>query len=238
MEIIVVGIMIYWIIRICLIIQCYYKVSDFLKNICQGRDSSHGYKHGVQVMWWTLWIYFRNLLRGEMVINFSILKLLCVVGLLHDVDDAKYDKDGTLKMRLENYLENEFGKKEKKIIINIIHRISHSKEIDMRKNCNGCVDWIDVLGIEGIVVRNCVSDADKLDSLGKNGHERSKKFNSNKLKNGEGENKLYEYVDWIIENKLKSLDQYFYTSYGKELSVGKIKELLLVHSEWKKKLGI
>lgn len=216
----------------------WYFVRSFVKNVCKDRDDSHGYQHMKEVMILALKLYLNDSLFG-CKINFNLenIRMIGIVALLHDVDDGKYDVDGTLSKKLEEFVKKFFPFDDN--IINIIHRISHSKEIKMRKE--GTLDWINVLKYDGLLIRDYVSDADKIFSLGKEGHYRSKQYNGKKL--GEKYNgnydeiQLFELVDWIMNDKLITLDQYCYTESGHNMAVKKREEICEIHKMWKINLG-
>ena len=225
-------------IGVCVI---WWKVAKFVEKVFKREgdgkeeDSSHGYQHAKDVFWLSLWIYFMDSIRFNVMFNWTILRLVGVVSLCHDVDDKKIKGFEERKKKLEKFLIDEFGL-EWKLIKDIIDRISHSKERNSDLSRKTDLDWLSVLGLHGVIVRNCVSDADKIESLGKTGHERSKEFNRKSLKDGEGEKELFQLVEWIMNDKLRTLDEWMWTSYGKELGKRKRIEICLVHEKWRKEL--
>ena len=60
---------------------------------------------------------------------------------------------------MEAFLTENFSEEKTKILA-IIERIAFSREKAWGRN-----DWLAVLGIDGVIVRNIVSDADKLDAI-------------------------------------------------------------------------
>lgn len=150
----------------------YYEIlSDFVRETCHGRDESHGYNHMVSVKDRSLYIYKKL---GE--INERIEMLIIYSAMLHDVADHKYDKNGKLREIVLGFLNDNY-KDEAILIINIIDRISYNKEYRLITD-NKELDWEKVLGYDGLLVRNIVSDADKLEALGKNGIHRCIIFTS------------------------------------------------------------
>ena len=108
----------------------------------------------------------------------------------------------------------------------------------MRKE-DGNVDWIDVLGEVGKLIRDIVSDADKLESLGIEGHVRSKEYNKERFGLGdsvEDERRLFEAVTEIIESKLKTLHEYLYTEPGQKMGIERTAAMLKAHEKWRREL--
>ncbi len=132
------------------------------------RDASHGYNHMRRVAVKTLEILDQLNITDDNIYDMSI-----VVAWLHDVNDHKYCKYEDNSWNVDRILGNiYFSNKEKKNLAkNIIDRISYSKENRFRINKEK-TDWEEVLGKDGCLVRDIVSDADKLDALGKQGLER------------------------------------------------------------------
>jgi len=117
----------------------------------------------------------------------ALILIVDTTALLHDVADHKYTQlDSSLQSKLRNFL-NELTSDQNnrsqvegtvfkhlyntKTILDIIERISFS-----RQQKEGKTDWHEVLGIWGILVRNIVSDADKLEAIGKTGIERCRDY--------------------------------------------------------------
>jgi len=108
----------------------------------------------------------------------TLKKDVMIVAWLHDVADHKYDFNGNLNTKVFDFLNDLTNHDEEKTryYMNIIERISFSKE-------NKCIlmkqelDWMEVIGEKGCYVRNIVSDADKLEALGKSGLVRCIEYN-------------------------------------------------------------
>lgn len=225
------------------------KTLKFLENICRGRDRSHGYDHGLDVASLAVLMFISDLNSNIFVdiINnndiWEILELIIVCGLLHDVDDSKYDFDGRLCQRLEEFLVETFHDQDSILKLNIIHNVSWSKEIKKREKLNVHEYWMRLVGIKGYIALLYVIDADRNESLWKKGHDRSIEYNtktnlkSNICENNLGK-ELFRYVDKIVNDKLKILDQYCYTACGKRLAIRGRKELCKIHLEWKRQLDL
>lgn len=117
----------------------------------------------------------------------SLLFMVSTVALLHDVADHKYvEEDSSLLADLNSFLVKlTTNSKYKSIvagtlfeylfnpdmIIKIIERISYSRQVKY-----GTKTWYSTLGIWGVLVRHIVSDADKLEAIGKDGIDRCKDY--------------------------------------------------------------
>jgi HD superfamily phosphodiesterase len=197
----------------------------FVYKTCSNRDSSHGPKHMKQVALNSL-----NIINN---LNFKIEKreveIIIISSWLHDVADHKYNETGELKLIVEAFLDKNY-KETKELILNIIERISFTKEYLSRVN-NKKLDWKKVLGERGILYRDIVSDADKIEALGKIGlhrtiiYEKEKYFKNNKknMSDKDLKKKVLDYCDFKLVN-LK--DNYIYTAPGKKIAEEKHLELL------------
>lgn len=214
----------------------FVRIRSYVKCICKSRDGTHGYEHMRNVMLVSFDLILHDFLRGHLV-DFAIVRLVMIVALLHDVDDGKYDTDGTLAENLAQFVEKNFAGGAK-LIIDIIHRISYSKELAQRKL--GGIDWLEVLGTRGTIVRNYVSDADKLESLGRRGHARSREYNSTCLKQRGitfTDQDVYREVESMMP-RFKATINYLWTDHGKKLGEIYIREMIVTQNEWKKELGL
>jgi hypothetical protein len=161
-----------------------------------------------------------------------------VVALLHDVTDHKYLKEEPmLATKLKSFLdvittrvetvENTVYKNlfTKEKIMAIIERISFSRQKD-----KGTDDWSDVLGYFGKFVRDIVSDADKLEAIGRPGIDRCASYVVEKLSKDNKYNKfngdtltlekVYPLVVEHYHEKLKILSSktYIKTPYGQMIA--------------------
>jgi HD superfamily phosphodiesterase len=187
--------------------------SGFVSETCKDRDPSHGHDHMKQVKENSMIIY-----HGENI-NDPYIKNLCrIVAWLHDVADHKYDKNNQLETIIKNFLFEHFPE-DAKLIWDIIQRISYSKEVKQGRS-----DWLSILGEKGCIVRNIVSDADKLEAIGKIGMERCIDFSKEQYQhknNGENmpSNLLIEAVSKHADEKLLRLkDEFIITKTGKCLA--------------------
>lgn len=181
------------------------KLDTFVTEICKDRDETHGRNHMWKIS--RLSIYIAN---NEGNVNKKLLEDILIVAWLHDVADHKYCEFTDLEQILEKFLI-EFDKG--KLYKDIIDRISFSKEIK-----NGSSDWHEIIGIEGIIIRNIVSDADKIDALGENGIRRCIEFGFYKYKKATSEEMIQRVRDHACEKILLLKDKYIKTRIGKELA--------------------
>lgn len=122
------------------------------------------------------------------MINVDALKFMVeIVALLHDVIDHKYvEDDPTLTTQLNSFLLKLTSNPLYQLlvkgtvfyhlfnpdtIVKIIDRISFSRQAKY-----GTQNWYATLGIWGVLIRDIVSDGDKLEAIGKNGIDRCRDF--------------------------------------------------------------
>lgn len=141
------------------------ELKNFVCIKCEGRDQSHGDLHAKAVAKVSKQIYKE--LSGPNI-DSEILKLVLTVAWLHDVADHKYFPTKEIFIEMKQWLSKYFIPDDVQLIMNIIERISYSKENYAIVN-NLKLDWIETIGELGIRIRDIVSDADKLEALGKNG---------------------------------------------------------------------
>jgi uncharacterized protein len=196
----------------------------FVETTCGHRDPSHGYEHMKQVAKNSL-VIFNKLNESTKLSTLSkskFVSLLLAISWLHDVADRKYDNDGTLKEKLVGFIQSIFEDPALfDLIINTILRTSYSFELNMIKN-TGTVDWFKVLGEDGTLLRDIVSDADKMEAIGAIGVLRCMTYNIELLKKSGIINPTFEELIGPVkihaeEKLLKLKDNYIRTIPGKEL---------------------
>lgn len=205
-------------------------LSRFVYNVCKNRDKSHGYYHMRTVAEKSLEIY------NEIydIHNLILAEYIMTVAWLHDVADHKYEIDNMYLAKVNRFLLEIYDQKTTIFLINIIDRISYSKEYSKVEN-NLELDWKNILNEDGLFIRNIVSDADKLEALGKNGLDRCILYGQIKYKKNHGidisKNELKEEVKCQSIRVLKIKDHYLRTEYGKQLAE-------LLHDDYIKYLHI
>lgn len=187
-------------------VQC---IKEYVKEVCKDRDISHGWKHSEEVS------QMASLIANELMItNEYILFMIIVVAMLHDVADHKYNYPVEM---LKQYLDENNYETEK--ILKIIEAVSYSKEV---KNPN----FLQTLTEEELLIRNIVSDADKLFAIGKIGYMRCYEYT--KAKNPQySEEELKRQIKIHSDEKLLRLkDQFIRTEPGKRFAVPLHHELI------------
>ena len=206
-------------------------LANFVRNTCAERDESHGYTHMEHVALNSVIILLGEHNNVCSEIDQNVLSKVIIVAWLHDVADHKYDKDGALNTLVNDFLMNLLNDEfECKLIMKIIDMISFSKENNALK-AGKEIDFIKMLGITGAYVRNIVSDADKLDALGKGGLERCIKYSIFAYEQKHNIpipiNQLYNEVMHHADDKLLRLkDEFIRTNTGKLIAVKLHSELL------------
>lgn len=209
------------------------KLSNFVSNICKERDESHGHSHMKKVAENALKIIEADYKDFE---NYDIiLRDTIIVSWLHDVADHKYDVDGRLYQNLLKFLKDESVTDSPELIMNIIDRISYSKEAKAIR-MNQPLDWDKVLGPHGIIVRNIVSDADKLEAIGRIGVERcieyTREHHKEKFNVDIPHDELVKNViDHANEKLLRLKDHFIRTNEGKRMAEPLHNEMVVLLKE-------
>jgi hypothetical protein len=151
--------------------QRWTKLSEFVQTICAGRSDTHGHAHMKAVAEMSSYLLFADFFDkdGSMMLD------TITAAWLHDVADHKYDHDGTLEQRLDefgtanipNYAE----------IKQVIKYVSYSTE-EKALIAGTPLNFKQILGDYYSNIRDIVSDADKLESIGVKGMERSLTYNT------------------------------------------------------------
>lgn len=185
--------------------------SEFVREVCDGRDPSHGYEHMLKVKKNAMHTY-----RLENINDDEIKQLCTIVAWCHDVADHKYDKDGKLADTVKEFLRINFYTNST-LIWNCIERISFSKEKHNKD------DWKLLLGEKGMLVRNIVSDADKLEAVGKPGLTRCIEYASEQYMKDHGvsipHSVLVSAVHEHSNDKLLRLKDYMRTKTGLNMAI-------------------
>lgn len=194
---------------------------NFVRTLCGGRDASHGFGHAQAVAH-----HAQYIARELGIIDERQLRIVMLTAWLHDVADHKYDRDGLLKREVDYFLRIHVPE-DAALISAIIDRVSYSKEVHAREQ--GCLDWQEVLGDEGILLRTIVSDADKLEALGKQGLDRCVLYARHVHGAETAPELLAQYVREHAQEKLLRLkDHFIRTEPGKRLAEPLHQELLAV----------
>jgi hypothetical protein len=151
--------------------QRWTKLSEFVQTICAGRSDTHGHAHMKAVAETSSYLLFADFFDkdGSMMLD------TITAAWLHDVADHKYDHDGTLEQRLDEFgTANIPNYAEIKQVIKYVSYSTEHKAILAGTPLN----FKQILGDYYSNIRDIVSDADKLESIGVKGMERSLTYNT------------------------------------------------------------
>lgn len=202
-----------------------------LHNSCAeatlGRGESHGVAHMDIVRENALHIWETMKDEYDEDVRNYMCKLIIAVAQMHDVADHKYGKTDDQIFCVRNALSNFFDIDDVNLIMLIIEHISFSKEEKCIKSGEK-PNW-DILGPTGIIVRNIVSDADKLEAIGVIGVERCIQFTKETCHKLGIEATNQYCIDRLIEHcdeKLFRLkDEFIRTVEGKRLAAIRQQEM-------------
>lgn len=191
-------------------------------NLTHDYDSSHNLSHHFSV--------FQNTLKIMETWHFGdrqqdAMLMATYAALLHDTVDYKYPVNIDIKRQaVEEFLQQKIGHLAQNIKW-IIDNISYSKEIALGypRHDDAVVQ----------LIRDIVSDADKLDAIGEIGLRRCRDYNAAKYPEL-GEHQITQLVVKHCHDKLLSLrDNYIRTKTGRELAIplhDKIVEFVAQHT--------
>jgi hypothetical protein len=151
--------------------QRWQLLSDFVLTTCAGRSDTHGHAHMKAVAETSAYLLFVDFFDkdGSMMLD------TITAAWLHDVADHKYDHDGTLEQRLDEFgTANIPNYTEIKQVIKYVSYSTEEKAIASGTPLN----FKQILGDYYSNIRDIVSDADKLESIGVKGMERSLTYNT------------------------------------------------------------
>lgn len=144
------------------------KLSEFVETTCANRDESHGYAHMKAVAETSLHIVQQDY-RDRRHYHHLILDAITAAW-LHDIADHKYDKDGTLQQTLDTFGQANIQNYEN--IKQVVKYVSYSSE-NKAILAGTPLDYDTILTPYYALVRHIVSDADKLEAIGKIGIKRA-----------------------------------------------------------------
>lgn len=173
----------------------------FVGDVCRDRDASHGLAHMQLVTEQALLILQLNSSSSSSTSEQQLARVI-LVGMLHDVNDHKYDKDGSLGAKVLAFVSEtvvkfptlfglvkdgedgangggsrvetaEDADRVVSTVMKTISAISYSKEKKLGMR------WFEkeLPGSDWVAVRDAVSDADKLEAIGASGLIRSFEYN-------------------------------------------------------------
>lgn len=155
------------------VIHIHTQCCAFVESECAGRDESHGAVHMAMVTQRALEIFRQEQKYGDKLTFVDLINVV-VGAMLHDVADHKYDPTNQLAEKVQNFIKqlcvenvNVFPE-----LWTIINTLSFSKE----KKAGGYeeIRQQHMLGFPVYIhrVRYIISDADRMEAIGKIGAER------------------------------------------------------------------
>lgn len=199
------------------------KCVEFIEDVLDERDWSHGIEHSKQVAKNSLEIWFNgenekyNEISNKTILEVEPITVVIFSALLHDVMDRKYIKYMPLNIAVElETIINITGKKSANIINQIINNISYSSEI--KKGLCQLPEDIQCL-------RNIVSDADKIEALGEIGIQRTIAYQHETSPDKTDEQIIEMAKKYIKEKLLNIYPDFLHTKYG--LEIGKERSIIM-----------
>ena len=159
--------------------ETYASTRDFAEKILEGRDDTHGFAHCAIVYRHAMGI-FDDILSEKDEENMRLLeniegkkidarKVIAVAAYLHDVLDHKYDSTQETADRMAAHIQIVCSEEEIKWVHFIIDHVSYSAQ---KKGKFKIAD----IPEDKLLLRNVVSDADKLEAIGIDGVNRWRKI--------------------------------------------------------------
>lgn len=185
------------------------KIEQFVAQEMAGFDPSHDFNHALAVTKNTAQI-LSHMKPEDLPAHVDATEITYLAAMLHDVADHKYLKGQAFieaKTRLEALLDSVVLEPEKKIVLDIIGNVSFSKEKRGELQDLGPYQ----------VLRDVVSDADKLEALGDVGLQRAIDFATARHPGASDEAIRQQVVDHA-HDKLLHLIDYFRTEPGRALA--------------------
>ncbi|CAG5112838.1 Oidioi.mRNA.OKI2018_I69.chr2.g7009.t1.cds [Oikopleura dioica] len=196
------------------------KVEIWAEQMTEGRDASHAIEHFRRVREYTQQILagLENDVAdiGE-VDGFLVAE---TAALVHDVFDHKYVSDNASGLdKMKEFLKSvELTEKEIDWVIEICENVSFSKEKKGKLNKD--------LPKHVMLLRNIVSDADKLDAIGYDGIERCRMYTRHRNPTGTEEEHERNVVEHMHDKLFRLLPYYIRTKPGKTIGAKLQREML------------
>ena len=144
--------------------QRWKMLSEFVQTTCADRDESHGHAHMKRVAERSSFLIQQDFTDRRQYRH--LIQDAITAAWLHDIADHKYDHDGTLEQRLDEFGRANIANYEE--IKKVIKYVSYSSE-NKAILAGTPLDYDLLLTPYYALVRHIVSDADKLEAIGKIG---------------------------------------------------------------------
>jgi HD superfamily phosphodiesterase len=196
-------------------------LSDFVQKTCVGRDDSHGHAHMKAVARMSSYIVEQdfNDKSGHFMLD------AITAAWLHDIADHKYDHDGTLEKRLDEFgAANIPNYPDIKKVIKYVSYSTENKAILAGTPLN----FPAILGAYYSQVRDIVSDADKLEAIGKIGIRRAIEYTIEANPAFTHEQVIQDVWNHAHEKLLRLSTQFIKTPLARAIAIRRHKEM----EEW------
>jgi HD superfamily phosphodiesterase len=154
------------------------KLESFCAAATKGREPSHGVEHMTKVRQNAEKIFDQLAASGEYpsMMNPQMRKMALAAAQFHDIADHKYvSVEEINSMGIEEEFRKYFSDKASASLMKVIDAVSFSKERKLREAANAPtvpISFVPTLGNAGSLLRDIVSDADKLEAIGSIGVKR------------------------------------------------------------------
>jgi HD superfamily phosphodiesterase len=196
-------------------------LSDFVQKTCVGRDDSHGHAHMKAVAEMSRYIVEQdfNDESGHLMLD------AVTAAWLHDIADHKYDHDGTLEQRLDAFGTANIPNYEE--IKQVIKYVSYSTE-NKAILAGTPLDFPAILGAYYSQVRTIVSDADKLEAIGKIGIHRAIEYTTEAKPSFTTQQVIHDVWKHAHEKLLRLATEFIRTPLARAIATRRHKEM----EEW------
>jgi HD superfamily phosphodiesterase len=196
-------------------------LSNFVNETCKGRDDSHGHAHMEAVARMS-----KHIIEEDFIDESGNLTLDAITAAwLHDVADHKYDHDGTLEQRVDSFGRANIGNYNE--IKKVIRYVSYSTE-NKAILAGTPLKFPAILGAYYSQIRDIVSDADKLEAIGKIGIQRAIDYTTEANPTYTSQQVIDDVWKHAHEKLLRLEPEFIRTPCGRKIARGRHQKML----EW------